>query len=212
MDISAWFDQLMNWIMQLPSLSIYLFLGISAFVENVFPPVPGDTVTVFGAYLVGRGFVGFFGVYIATTIGSLVGFMTIYFLGLKLGRPFFEKPRVTKIFSLENLNKVEGYFNKYGLGVIAANRFLPGIRSIISIFGGIAKLKWWKVAIFALLSCSLWNGLLIYAGYLLGDNWKDIEFYLSRYNTIVLSIIGLLIIIFITYKAVNYYKNKKNKS
>ena len=69
----------------------YLVLFISAFVENVFPPIPGDSVTILGAYLVGTGILNFWGVYLATTAGSLAGFMSIYGLAFWVEWKVIEK-------------------------------------------------------------------------------------------------------------------------
>ena len=66
----AFLDGFLDFLNSLPDGLIYLLLGVSAFVENVFPPVPGDTITAFGAFLVGTQRLSFFGVYLSTTAGS----------------------------------------------------------------------------------------------------------------------------------------------
>ena len=82
-------DLIINYLQTLPDSFIYLALGLSAFVENLFPPIPGDTMIAFGAFLVGTGRLAFFGVYLSTTLGSLLGFMVLFWLGSYLGRKFF---------------------------------------------------------------------------------------------------------------------------
>jgi len=57
---------------------VYFVLFISAIIENVFPPIPGDTVTVLGAYLITTSKLNFWGVYISTSAGSVVGFTIMY--------------------------------------------------------------------------------------------------------------------------------------
>ena len=76
----------------------YIILFISAFTENVVPPVPGDTVVVIGAYLVSTEKLGFWGVFISTCLGSSAGFMVMYFVGYKFGRKFFYTKSGSKIF------------------------------------------------------------------------------------------------------------------
>ena len=92
----------------------YLVLGVSAFTENVLPPIPGDTVVVLGAYLISIGQLNFWGVYISTTIGSVVGFMTMYYVGRKFGRSFIYKKSRSKIFKEDDIRKVEVWFGKWG--------------------------------------------------------------------------------------------------
>ncbi len=81
--------------------------------------------------------------------------------------------------------------------IILFNRFFSGARSVISIFAGISELKTGKVALYCLLSCLLWNGMLIYAGYKAGKNWETLTAFLKQYNQIVLFAIiaGLVIVV-----------------
>ena len=89
-------------------LIAYCLLFLSAFVENIFPPIPGDTVVLFGAYLVGRGELSFVPVFLTTVAGSFIGFMAIYYLGLKKGRDFFNKNVGKSIFNSNFYNIFEG--------------------------------------------------------------------------------------------------------
>ena len=192
---------------QINPFMAYMILFLSAIIENIFPPIPGDTVTVIGAYLITTGNLGFWGVYISTSIGSLVGFLIMYYLGLKFGRSFVRSKFKSKIFSEEMFDRVEKWFVKYGYWVILANRFLSGTRSVIALFAGFFHLEWYKVILLGLISALIWNGLLIYAGYLLGVNWEMITEIISRYNKIV---IAITVIAIITYLIVKKYRKKKS--
>ncbi|MEE9419460.1 MAG: hypothetical protein V3W43_08280, partial [Desulfatiglandaceae bacterium] len=85
----SYLDSFLDFLNTLPDTLIYFLLGVSAFVENVFPPIPGDTITAFGAFLVGTKRLHFFGVYLSTVLGSLSGFMFLFWIGDLLGRRFF---------------------------------------------------------------------------------------------------------------------------
>ncbi|MCD6376202.1 MAG: DedA family protein [Caldisericaceae bacterium] len=193
--INDFFNQLNPWL-------AYLLLFVSAFVENVFPPIPGDTVTVFGAYLVSTGKLNFWGVYISTTIGSVIGFFTMYLIGLFIGTRVLKSKVVQKFFSVEKSDKVRKWFANYGYWVIAANRFLSGTRSVISLFAGFFAMRWILVLLLSFLSAAVWNGLLIYGGYLLGTNWGKITYWLKQYNKIVLILSVLLIIFLVLYRII----------
>ena len=82
-------DNILNYLDNLPDFLIYLFLGLGAFLENIFPPAPGDMIVVLGAFLVGTGRLNFIIVFISTTTGSLLGFLVLFWLGSYLGRRFF---------------------------------------------------------------------------------------------------------------------------
>ena len=149
----------------------YLALFASAVAENLIPPVPGDAVTVFGAYLVGRGALGLWPVIVATWLGSLVGFMTLFFAGRFWGRAFLAGAS-GRFLSAEYLVKVEGWFERWGVAVILANRFLSGARSVISFSAGMGRMPVLSVAISAAASILVWNVLLIIAGMTVGANWE----------------------------------------
>lgn len=187
----------------------YLVLFISAFVENTFPPIPGDTVTVLGAYLITTGFMDFWGVYLSTSLGSVAGFFFMYLFGLRFGKTFLKSKMKQRLFKDEQIKKVEAWFSKYGYGIIAANRFLSGTRSVISLFAGLFHLNWWRVLLLAMLSALIWNGLLIYAGYQLGVNWQSITGLISQYNKIIIGL-TLLLIAFIVFK--KYRKKRQIQS
>ena len=73
----SYLDRFFNLFDTLPNSLLYLLLGLSAFVENIFPPIPGATITAFGVFLVGALKLDFMGVYLSTTLGSLAGFMAL---------------------------------------------------------------------------------------------------------------------------------------
>jgi len=186
----------------------YLVLFVSAIIENIFPPIPGDTVTVLGAYLITTGFLGFWGVYLSTTLGSVAGFFLMYLVGLRFGKSFLKSKLRRRYFQDARIEKVEGWFGRYGYGIIAANRFLSGTRSVISIFAGIFRLNWLRVVVLATISALIWNGALIYAGYQLGMNWGKISALLGQYNKIVL----LLTIVFIIFLVIRWRRKKRQMS
>lgn len=199
-----------NIITQVDPIIAYLILFASAYVENTFPPVPGDTVTVIGAYLITTGKLSFTGVWLSTTAGSILGFFTMYLIGYKLGRSFITSEKRAKIFGFDRIEKTEIWFSKFGYWVILANRFLSGTRSVISLFAGIFKLTGYKVLILATISALIWNGLLMYAGYILGVNWENITDIVSQYNKIVIAITIIAVLGFIVYRYVFKKKIKDN--
>lgn len=186
----------------------YVILFISAIIENIFPPIPGDTVILVGAYLVGRGLLSFWGVYISTTLGSVVGFMGIYGLAYWVERKIIEKYQPRWI-TRTHIDQVENWFRKYGYGVILLNRFLSGVRSVISLVAGLSKMKPLAVFSLSLISCAIWNGVLIYLGSIVGKNWGKIIELLKVYNRVVLLVVILAIVIWLIYRLIRKRMVKK---
>ncbi len=193
-------ERFLNFLHSLPDLLVYLFLGLCAYVENIFPPIPGDTITAFGAFMVGIGKLDFLWVYLSTTVGSLLGFLTLFKLGEILGRRFFIE-KDYPFLRARDLLRAERWFAKYGYFLVAMNRFLPGVRSAVSLAGGVARLKPVWVVLLALLSCALWNLIWILAGLYLGSHWQEVEAGLSlllmKYNLLVLILFALLALLII---------------
>jgi membrane protein DedA with SNARE-associated domain len=183
-------DAFILYISSLTPFWFYFALFASTYIENIFPPVPGDTVTVFAAYLAGRSHDYFTGVFISTSLGSIAGFMTYYVVGRLIHPEYFLRKNF-RIFPAEMFALASAWFKRYGYWIVLLNRFLSGIRSVISIICGIFRLPPLRVLALTTIGCSLWNGLLIWAGYLLGDNWRMIEPIMQRYSHILL---GLLVL------------------
>ena len=172
----------------------YCILLLSAFLENLIPPVPGDTVVVFSAYLVGRGTLGLWPVFLMTWIGGTAGFLGMYYLGYSRGRAFFTS-RGGRFFSLEGLAKAEFWLQRYGVILLLGNRFLSGIRSVIAIGAGLGGMKWMTVAVCGAISMAVWNGLLLYAGLVVGQNWGQVTGLLKQYNRVLLGLLLLLAVV-----------------
>lgn len=194
------FDDL---IQQLPSLLdtqsnplLYLLLCISAILENLIPPVPGDVVTAFGAFMVGTGKLDFIGVYISTTVGSVIGFTLLFLVGKFLGKELIIKKNFT-FFKKEAILQAEQWIQRYGIWLVLANRFLPGIRSVISLSAGFSNLSTYKVLLFSFISSSLWNCILIYLGYSLGNNWLAVQDKVSHILSQYSKAIGILVVSFL---------------
>lgn len=185
----------------------YGFLFVSAIGENLFPPVPGDTVTLIGAAFVGMGKLDFAGVLISTTLGSVVGFLALFGLAYRLGWGFFEEKN-WKWLETAQIRKVETWFARYGYSIIFANRFLPGVRSVISISAGLSNLSIWKTTVYATVSAFLWNGIIIYLGAFIGKSWETILEYVQLYNRTFLILLAVVAGAYIIYRI---FKRKAGK-
>ncbi|MEE3258941.1 MAG: DedA family protein [Candidatus Latescibacterota bacterium] len=188
--MTAYFAALIAELAGIDPIWAYGLLSLSAFLENVVPPVPGDTVVVFSAYLVGRGALEFWPVFMATCAGGTAGFLTMYYLGYSRGRAFFTG-RGGRFFSAANLAVAERWLARYGVALILGNRFLSGIRSVIALGAGLGGMSWPKVAICGTISMVVWTGLLLYAGLLVGQNWEQVTEVLAQYNRVL---VGALVL------------------
>lgn len=191
-------QELIQWIQTLPPLSIYAVFFLVAYFENIIPPIPGDLLVAFGGYLAAESIVGLVPILILTTVASVIGFMNMYWLGSHWGvqiQKHKERFWLMKFIPLKYMNKVQAWMGKWGLGVVMANRFLAGTRSVISLTAGISHTSITGTVISSTISSLLWNAILLGFGWVVHENWQIIGEYLSLYGRIILVIlVGIIII------------------
>ena len=114
-----------------------------------------------------------------------------------LGRKLIDSGKL-KFLPLDKIKIVEGWFVKYGYWMVVGNRFLSGTRAVISFFVGLSEMPVAITLPLCAISALLWNTLLVFAGSQLGYNWRQLEYYLSIYGTVIVAIVAFVAIYFIT--------------
>jgi membrane protein DedA with SNARE-associated domain len=183
-----WFSNFFTWMQGLSPVWAYLTLLLIAYGENVLPPIPGDMVVVFGGYLAGLGQLHLGLVVALSTVGGALGFMTMFVVGTRLGRSLLDPDRFGWL-PRDGIEKARRWIQKYGYGVVAANRFLSGARSVISLTAGMAQMDPLRTLWWCTVSALVWTGLISYAGYAVGENWELVVTYLRAYGRVILTIL-----------------------
>jgi membrane protein DedA with SNARE-associated domain len=201
------FESILTEISSFSPIWIYITLFLFAFIENVFPPSPSDLVVVVGGTLIATGAIHFIPTLILTSIGTVIGFMALFYIGSTVDKKFIHTGKF-KFIPIDAIDKVEIWFKKYGYGIILANRFLPGTRAVISFFAGLSHLDVKKTILLSTISAFAWNALILYLGYIFGDNVELVDKYLTTYTNIV---IGITIVIALFFIIRFYLRKKKSK-
>lgn len=179
-------------------------LAAAAFLEYVFPPFPGDTVTLAGAILVtGYGFSAT-RVMVAVVLGSLAGAALDFLIGTAVARaisrarareddprPAWLRLRIVQS-ALRGTDRVSRAFARHGEAYIAVNRFLPGIRAFLFVAAGMAGLRFGRVMLWAAVSAVAWNLLLLGVGMALGSRLDAIETVFRDYGIAVWTLLALV--------------------
>ena len=202
------FESILNELTSFPPVWIYITLFLFAFVENVFPPSPSDFVVVVGGSLIATGIIDFIPTLILTSLGTVIGFMVLFYIGSTVDKKVIHSGKF-KYIPVDAIDKVEIWFKKYGYGIILANRFMPGTRAVISFFAGLSHLDVKKTIILSTISAFAWNTLILYLGYLFGDNIELVDNYLTTYSNIV---IGISVVIALFFIIRVYLRKKKSKA
>jgi len=190
------FEDILTRIATFPPIWIYITLFFFAFLENVFPPSPSDVVTVVGGSLVGTGAINFFVALSFTTAGSILGFALMFYIGATVDKKLINSGRF-RFIPVESLDKVEMWFRKYGYFIVVVNRFMPGTRAVISFFAGISNLDPKKTITLCFISALLWNTIMLYLGFIFGDNVEKVDEYLTTYSNIVMVGTAIVILFFV---------------
>lgn len=189
-------DDITQFLLTITPLQLILFTFLITYIENLFPPSPSDVTLIFCGTLIPLGVIDFLPLLIAATLGSVSGFITMYGIGWKIGEKIYH----WKFFRFLSPNAIEGvekWFQKYGYGLIIANRFLSGTRAVISFFAGMSKLRFDLTLLLSAISSLLWNAILLYLGYVFGANWEKIAFFLEMYGKTVTGIAAVIILILV---------------
>lgn len=158
----------------------FAILALAAGLEYVFPPFPGDTITLFGAFLITARQWSFAGVFLATLAGSAAGAMADFALGVWIAKRGDKKEQTSA--TREKLNRLLGKFKQHGELYIVINRFLPGIRALFFVAAGMARMRPWRVLLWAVVSAALWNLMLIAIGSALGANFEALSSFFGTYS------------------------------
>ena len=177
------------------------YLGIAFLIalENIFPPIPSEVILTFGGFLASYTKLTIWGVVLAATIGSIVGAIILYAIGYVLNVKRLKKlvnSRFGRLLHLceEDIDKANEWFANKGIKTVFFCRFVPVIRSLISIPAGLTKMKLKPFIIFTFLGSLIWNTILVILGYFVGDNWESVVDFVSKYTFIAVIIMIILLI------------------
>jgi membrane protein DedA with SNARE-associated domain len=203
-------ENVVEYLSALPWYWVLFAAFFFTILENVFPPSPSDSVLIFLGTLVGINVVGFIPLLLVSTLGSLVGFVMMFYLGVFVGHRVLKSTKFPFI-TYDSIKKPTIWLRKYGYYVIAINRFLSGTRGVISFIAGMAEMKHAPTISLAGVSALIWNAILIYLGIILGHNWRLANIYIEIYGKYIF--IGIILIL--TSITIRYFyiqrKNKRNQ-
>jgi membrane protein DedA with SNARE-associated domain len=171
--------------------------------EYLLPPLPGDTVMLFGFFLAGRGDLPFAGVLAAALGGSMLGAEIAYTLGDRLGHSYFfiRKSRL----AAAALPTLERYFERFGVGMVLVNRFLPVLRGFFLFAAGMGKMPRVATFICATLSNLAWILLIAWAGHRFGTSWDRLQGVFRTY----VSVLGVLFLAYTAWTVIRYRMRRK---
>ncbi|RIY03360.1 DedA family protein [Aureimonas flava] len=166
------------------------------FLENIFPPIPSEIIMPLAGYQAAAGDHSFLAVVIAGTIGSILGILPWYYLGL-----WFGEERIIRLadrfgrwmtMTAEDVESADRWFRKYGLLAVLFGRLIPTVRTLISVPAGLARMPMPTFLLFSAIGTLIWTTGLALAGYLLAQQYELVDQYVGPVSNAVIVIVVLV--------------------
>lgn len=181
----------------------YLGILLLIMIENIFPPIPSEVILCFGGFMTTKSNLTILGVILASTIGSILGAIILYFIGKILNKEKLIKivsGKVGKILRLKkkDIEMADKWFDTKGAKTVFFCRFIPIVRSLISIPAGMSEMPFNKFLVLTTLGTAIWNIVLTILGNMMGEKWQTVTNIIENYSSIVLliliscSVIGII--------------------
>ena len=202
---------IINIMEQVGYLGVFLLIAI----ENIFPPIPSEVILVFGGFMTTYTSLNIPIMILAATLGSLLGAIVLYYIGKIFNKERLKRivnGKIGKVLRLKasDIEKADKWFDTKGNKTVFFCRFIPIVRSLISIPAGMSEMPMQKFLIYTILGSLIWNTVLIVVGSIVGDKWETIVGYLDNFSNIILIILVIIFVVALYYWFV-IRKKKQNK-
>lgn len=181
----------------------YFGVAFLIMIENVFPPIPSELILTFGGFMTTKSELTVVGVILFATLGSLVGAIVLYYIGSFFGLERMQQiaMKTEKVLRVKQTDvlKAKTWFDQKGNKAVLLCRFVPIVRSLISLPAGMAKMNMKLFLLYTLIGSLIWNSVLVYLGRLFGANYEIIVNFMSQFSHYVLIILVIVFLGFIIW-------------
>ncbi|MDP4117846.1 MAG: DedA family protein [Bacillota bacterium] len=185
-----------EWIISIMNQFGYFGIALLIAIENVFPPIPSELILTFGGFMTTYTSMNIWLVALCATVGSVTGAIILYSIGrlLPIKKMEWIIGKWGRVLGLkkEDVKRAENWFIRRGTSTIFFCRFIPLVRSLISIPAGIAHMRRGKFLLYTTLGTAIWNVVLVCLGAFAGAEWKCIVKYTDTYSYIALVIMAVI--------------------
>lgn len=187
-----------EWIVRMVNSLGYFGVAMLMFIEDIFPPVPSEIIMPLAGYTVTKGKLSLLGVILAGTAGSLLGSLPLYYIGRTIKRDrlndWIDRHGRWLTISRQDMEKAQRGFDRHGGAAVFLCRLVPGVRSLIAIPAGIAKMNVCVFLAYTALGAGVWAAALGGAGYFLGSRFKEVDRFLGPASYVIL---GLVVAVYV---------------
>lgn len=190
-------SQVSAWLVDFVHAFGYLGVFIMTFLESTFVPIPSEATMIPAGYLVHKGEMNFWLVWLASIMGTIAGSYSNYWLAKHYGRRFLLAYGKYMFFPPDKLKKMEAYFAGHGEVSILTGRLIPGLRHFISMPAGLAHMDARKFCLYTGIGGGAWMLALISIGYFIGGNKALVKKYVPIITYMVLGVVALIVLLYV---------------
>jgi membrane protein DedA with SNARE-associated domain len=165
---------ILDWLSSLPPAALYAALAVVSAAENVFPPLPADTVVAFGAFLAARGEATLLGAFLATWSGNVAGALLVYMLGRRFGAEYAHR-WMSRFGAGGSESRLEAMYARRGILALFLSRFIPGLRALVPPFAGALRVPPGRATVAIAVASAIWYGIVTVIAYRVGSDWATLQ-------------------------------------
>ncbi len=178
-------------------------VGLLIFLENVIPPIPSEVILPFAGFASSRGDINAVAAWLAASIGSLAGALLLYAIGAFIGEERLRelsRKRWFVFFGEKDLDRGLAFFERHGAKVVFFARFVPLVRSVVSVPAGLDRMPIVRFAVLTFVGSAIWNAGFIAAGRALGDRWDSVEGVVGPLSYVVVGLLAIAAVVLVVRK------------
>lgn len=199
-------QDVLDWLSGLPAGALYAALALVSAAENVFPPLPADTVVAFGAFLAARGQATLVGAFLATWLGNVGGALLVYMLGRRYGAEYAHR-WMARFGGAASESRLQAMYERRGMLALFISRFIPGLRALVPPFAGALRISPLHATLAIAIASGIWYGIVTVIAYRVGSDWDALQARLRAVGATTALIAGAIALL-----AVAWYLMRRHRA
>ena len=187
-------NSVLAWLASLPPATLYGILALVAATENFLPPIPADVIVAFGSFLAARANRSPVPTIIAVVVGNVGGALAMLALGRRFGAEWIHR-HLKRVMGEGAEQRVQHWYNQYGLPALFVSRFLPGVRAVVPPLAGAMRVPLGGAVAAIAIASAIWYTVLALIAYRLGAEWERIMDAIKRFETVAAIVAGAIVVV-----------------
>ena len=187
-------NSVLAWLASLPPATLYIILALVSATENFLPPIPADVIVAFGSFLAARANRSPVPTIIAVVVGNVGGALAMLAIGRRFGAEWIHR-HLNRVMGESAEQRVQHWYNQYGLPALFLSRFLPGVRAVVPPLAGAIRIPLGGAIAAITIASTIWYAALALIAYRLGAEWEHIIDAIKRFQMVAAIAAGAIVVV-----------------